>query len=76
MVLELLRLFLGVLIAVFHRFVAARIVEQERSLDAFLRSRGIHFPAPLSDTTAQNLYFAMGIIICLVQAGRIWLAIN
>jgi hypothetical protein len=63
MVLELLRLFLGVLIAVFHRFVAARIVEQERSLDAFLRSRGIHFPAPLSD-------------ICLVQAGRIWLAIN
>ncbi|HET7872266.1 MAG TPA: hypothetical protein VFL42_07120 [Terriglobales bacterium] len=76
MVLELARLFVGVLIAIFHRPVACIIMEQERILDALLRRRGINFPAPLSDTTAQNLYFAMGVIICLVQAGRIWFALN
>jgi len=76
MILELMRLLIGVLIAIFHRYIAARIMEQERALDSFLRSRGVFFPAPLSDAMAQNLYFAMGIIICLVQAGRIWLAIN
>lgn len=74
--LELARLLLGVLIAIFHRPLALRIMEQERTLDAHLRSRGVYFPAPPSDAVAQNLYFAIGIFICLIQAGRIWLAIN
>jgi len=76
MAVELGRLLLGVLIAVFHRPLSDRIMEQERALDACLRSRGVRFPAPLSDATAQNLYFLIGIFICLFQAGRIWLAIN
>jgi hypothetical protein len=67
---------LGRLLLVFHRPLSARIMEQERVLDAYLRSRGIHFPQPLSDASAQNLYFLIGIFICLLQAGRIWLAIN
>ena len=87
MTVELGRLLLGVLIAVFHRPLSARIMEQERALDAYLRSRGMRFPnylrsrgmrfpKPLSDTSAQNLYFLIGIFICLLQAGRIWLAIH
>jgi hypothetical protein len=76
MAVELGRLLLGVLIAVFHRPLSARIMKQERALDARLRSRGVYFPAPLSDSSAQNLYFSIGIFICLLEAGRIWLAIH
>lgn len=76
MAVELGRLLLGVLIAVFHRPLSRRIMEQERALDACLRRRGVNFPRPLSDATAQNLYFLIGIFICLFQAGRIWLAIH
>jgi hypothetical protein len=76
MALELARLLLGLLIAVFHRPLASRIMEQERALDACLRSRGLNFPAPLSDSAAQTLYFLIGIFICLLQAGRIWLAMH
>ena len=74
MAVELARLLLGVLIAVFHRPLAARIMEQERALDACLRRRGVNFPAPLSDAAAQNLYFTIGICICVIESGRIWLA--
>lgn len=73
MVVELTRLLLGVLIAVFHRPIAIRIMQQERALDTYFRQRGISLPAPPSDATAQNLYFFIGIFICLIEAGRIWI---
>ena len=76
MAVELARLVLGMAIAIFHRPLADRIMEQERALDACLRSRGFRFPAPLSDSAAQTLYFLIGICICLLQAGRIWLAVR
>lgn len=76
MVVELTRLLLGVLIAVFHRPLAAKIMEQERALDLYFRRHGVCFPAPPSDATAQNLYFLIGIFICLFEAGKIWLSIN
>jgi hypothetical protein len=76
MVVEVARLLLGVLIAVFHQPLASKIMQQERALDVYFRSRGVHLPAPLSDATAQNLYFIIGIFICLIEAGRIWFSIN
>lgn len=72
MLVEVARLLLGVLIAVFHRPLANTIMQQERALDGYFRSRGVHLPVPPSDTTAQNLYFVIGIFICLIEAGRIW----
>ncbi len=74
--LELFRLLLGVAIAVFHRPLAGRITEQERALDAYFRDRGIYLPAPLSDTTAQNLYFLIGIFVALCEAARIWFSLQ
>ena len=74
MMLELARLLLGVSIAVFHRPLAGKIMEQERALDTYLRRRGVNLPAPLGDSAAQNLYFAIGVFICVVQAARIWLS--
>lgn len=76
MIVELTRLVLGVLIAVFHRPLATIIMKQERSLDSFFRQRGVYFPAPPTDTTAQNLYFLIGVFICLFEAGRIWLSMH
>ncbi len=76
MVVEIARMVLGVLIAVFHRPLASKIMQQERALDSYFRSRGVYLPAPPTDTTAQNLYFIIGIFICLFEAGRIWLSLN
>lgn len=75
MIIEITRLLLGVGIAVFHRPLASMIMQQERALDGFFRSRGVHLPEPPSDATAQNMYFVIGIFISLVEAGRIWLSI-
>lgn len=73
MTVELYRLLLGVAIALFHRPLAATILAQEHALYAFLCSRGIHAPAPLSEAAAYNLFFGIGIVICVIQAARIWL---
>ena len=74
MIVEITRLLLGVLIAIFHRPLASMIMQHERSLDGFFRSRGVQLPAPPSDATAQNMYFLIGIFIALIEAGRIWLS--
>jgi hypothetical protein len=76
MIVEITRLLLGVLIAVFHRPLASMIMQQERALDGYFRSRGVQLPSPPSDSTAQNLYFSIGIFICLIEAGRIWLSMS
>ena len=76
MIVEVTRLLLGVLIAVFHRPLANTIMQHERALDMFFRQRGFRFPAPPSDTTAQNLYFVIGIFICLFEAGKIWVTMS
>jgi hypothetical protein len=71
MVVEITRLLLGVLIALFHRPIAAKMMQQERALDVYFRRRGIRLPTPPSDNTAQNLYFGIGIFICLMEIARI-----
>ena len=76
MVIEIARMLLGVLIALFHRPLACKIMQQERALDVYFRSRGVYLPEPPSDATAQNLYFSIGILICLIEAGRIWFTMN
>ena len=76
MVVEVTRLLLGVLIAIFHKPLASLIMEQERALDTFFRRRGVNFPTPPSDATAQTLYFFIGIFLCLLEAGKIWVSMN
>ncbi len=76
MLVELTRLLLGLAIALFHRPLAVKVMQQERALDSYFRRRGVYLPAPPSDTAAQNLYFLIGIFICLFEAGRIWFSIT
>jgi len=75
MVVEITRLLLGVLIALFHRPIANKMMQQERAIDSYFRQRGISLPRPPSDATAQNLYFGIGIFICLLEAGKIWISL-
>lgn len=75
MLVEITRLLLGVLIALFHRPIAIKMMQQERAIDTYFRQRGIRLPAPPNDTTAENLYFFIGILICLVEVGRIWVGV-
>lgn len=76
MIIEITRLLLGVAIAIFHRPLANMIMQHERALDGYFRSRGVRLPAPPSDATAQNLYFIIGIFISLIEAGRIWFSMS
>jgi len=71
MAFELLRLFLGFLIAAFHRPVADYIMQHERVLVVAFRQRGIRAPM-LSTEAARNIYFTLGMLIVLLEMARIW----
>jgi hypothetical protein len=66
------RLVLGLLVALFHRPIADFILTREHALDSFFRSRGVHLPSPPSQAAAQNIYFGLGIFISLFSIASIW----
>ena len=68
---ELLRLFLGFLIAAFHRPIADFIMEHERVLVIAFRQRGIRAPV-LTTEWARNVYFGLGMFIILLEMARIY----
>ena len=69
-------LLLGLTIALFHRPIADYMLQQERALDYLFRSRGVNLPPPPSESTTRNIYFAVGIVIALLQAGRLLLMLR
>jgi hypothetical protein len=73
---DMLRLFLGIALALLHRPIADFILSQEYALAGLFRQRGIPVPAPPSTETLRNLYFALGIALALVSLGRIWLSLH
>jgi len=72
MVLEIARLWLGLLMAAFHARIADFILEQEYVLIVAFRDRGIHLPTALPPETARNIYFTVGISIALLQLFRLY----
>ena len=71
MIFEVLRLLMGLSIALFHRPIADFIMEQERVLVVAFRQRGI--PAPmLTSEWARNIYFCLGIFIAVLEFVRIY----
>ena len=71
MTFELLRLFLGFMIAAFHRPIADYIMRHEQVLVVAFRQRGIRAPM-LSTEGARNVYFSLGMFIVLLEMARIW----
>ena len=76
MLLEIARLMVGLGIALFHKQLADFIFEQDRSLTALFRQRGVALPLGPSRETARNLYFCVGITVAIISLMRIWLLLG
>ena len=70
-------LILGLAIALFHRPVADFILERERALDMMFRSRGFTLLSPPpTRAAAHDLYFVVGILLALLEVGRLWFTLR
>ncbi len=72
MLLEVSRLLLGLTLLAFHRKIAEFMLAQERVLVVLFRQRGLRLP-DISTQTAYNIYFGVGLFVCVLQLFRIWL---
>lgn len=71
MALEIARLCLGLFIAGFHASIADFILAREDSLILAFRQRGFVLATTIPRKTAHNLYFALGIVVALLQLLRL-----
>jgi hypothetical protein len=76
MFVEITRLALGILIALFHRPIADFIIGQERALVVMFRQRGVPLPAVPTTDTVRNVYFGLGIGLALFEILRIWMLLH
>lgn len=74
MVADVARLLFGLLIVAFHRPVAEFVLQQEQQLVTLFRSRGLRVPNAPTTATAHNIYFGLGMFVCLLSLLRLWAA--
>ncbi|HEU5450344.1 MAG TPA: hypothetical protein VFU76_00070 [Terriglobales bacterium] len=72
MLVEAIRLALGLAIALFHRPVADFMLQHERALVIAARQRGFPLPPTPTTETTRNIYFCLGIFLALFEILRIW----
>ncbi len=75
LMIEITRLVLGLLIALFHKPLADFITDQDQQLVAMFRRRGVTLPNTMRRETAHTLFFCMGILVAMVEIGRLWMLI-
>jgi hypothetical protein len=75
MLVELLRLVLGLAILMFHARIAHFVMARERALVVLFRERGVPVPL-LTQHTAENIYFGVGVFVCMLELFRIWLLLH
>ena len=66
-------LVLGLGIAIFHRPIADFMLHWERTLAALFHTRGLPRPPLPTQAQSRNMYFALGVALALIEAGRLWL---
>jgi hypothetical protein len=76
MILEFTRLALGLLIALFHVQLADFLREQDLSVAAALRQRGVPIPGALPCQAARDLFFVLGILVSLLSLFHIWMTLR
>lgn len=76
MLIEFIRVLLGLTIVLFHVQLADFLRKQDRALAVAFRERGVPIPDALPRQTAHNLFFLFGIFIALYSLARIWLALR
>ena len=72
MPVEMLRLAVGLAIALFHRPLSDYVLHHERNLVIAFRQRGLPLPAAPTTETSRNIYFCLGIFLSLFEIVRIW----
>lgn len=72
MIVDIARLLFGLLVMLFHRPLANFIMAREHALDRVLRARGVRFPEPPGENMAHNIYFGLGVFICVISIARLW----
>ena len=72
MLVEAIRLALGLAIALFHRPLADFVLQHERALVIAARQRGFPLPATPTTETTRNIYFCLGICLAVFEMLRIW----
>lgn len=73
---ELTRLVLGLVIALFHRPIADFLLYQERALVIVLRQRGFPYPPTATTETTRTAYFTVGIGLAMIEIVRIWMLLH
>src|SRR3954463_6400086 len=77
MIADVARVFLGLLVVLFHRPIAEYILAREQAVDNMIRSRGVRLlPPPPSTATAHPIYFFLGAFICVFSLPRLWVAVH
>jgi len=72
MLLEFTRLMIGLFIAIFHCRIADFIFQYEEAFAATARQRGLPLPMPPRAETLRTIYFFIGVVVVLLELGRIW----
>lgn len=76
MVVDIARLVFGLLIVGFHRHIADFILHEEERLAALFHRRGVSLPHIPTRSTAHNIYFGLGMFVCLFSLVRLWTTLH
>ena len=76
MVVDVARLILGLLIVAFHRPIADFILHEEERVVVLFRSRGVPLPRIPTRSAAHNIYFSLGMFVCLFSLVRLWTTLH
>jgi hypothetical protein len=72
MLLEFTRMAIGLFIAVFHCRIADFIFQYEEMFATTARQRGLPLPMPPKAETLRTIYFFIGVLVVLLELGRVW----
>ncbi len=76
MVVDVARLIFGLLIVAFHRPIADFILYEEERVVVLFRSRGVPLPRIPTRSVAHNIYFGLGMFVCLFSLVRLWTTLH
>jgi hypothetical protein len=72
MLLEFVRMAVGLFIAIFHCKIADFIFRYEEVFATSAQQRGLPLPMPPRAETLRTIYFFIGVIVVLLELSRIW----
>jgi hypothetical protein len=76
MLMEFMRVLMGLAIALFHAPLADFLRRQDGEVSDTLRARGIAFPGGLPEEASRLLFFVFGIAVAVFTLARIWLTLH